>query len=118
MLNCCRLRRCAKKPRSAAKGVKDGKTESAAGVLEKRRNLTGDENMSNDSRKSVVSDEHGRIIEYQTTEYFDDGSSKTTHQEAVRGDGGIVDILCGPSPGRITGESYHSPDGASKHYKR
>jgi hypothetical protein len=68
--------------------------------------------MSKETKETWVTDDNGRIIGKDTTEYNDDGSSKTTHQEAY------FDNLTGAHATKITGETYDSPDGTSKHYEK
>lgn len=67
--------------------------------------------MSKEKEESWVTDGDGKIIGKDTTEYNDDGSSKTTHQEAY------ADIF-GAHATKIAGETYNKPDGTSKHYKK
>ncbi|MFH1700378.1 MAG: hypothetical protein ABIE07_07290 [Candidatus Zixiibacteriota bacterium] len=68
--------------------------------------------MSKEKKQSWVTDGHGKIIGKDTTEYKDDGSSKTLHQDAH------FDIIGGAQATKITGETYNKPDGTSKHYKK
>lgn len=63
-----------------------------------------------EKKETWVTDKDGRIVRKDTTEYYDDGDSIITHQEA---DGG--GLLHGPSAGRITGKTWNKSDGTSKH---
>jgi hypothetical protein len=57
--------------------------------------------------ESWVSDENGKIIGKDTTEYHDDGSSTTTHQEAYYSD------LTGAHATKITGVTENDSSGTS-----
>lgn len=68
--------------------------------------------MSKGSKESWITNEYGRIIGKDTTEYSDDGSSKTTHQKAH------FTMIGGAQATTITGVTYNNSDGTSKHYKK
>ncbi len=62
-----------------------------------------------DKKESWITNEHGKIIGKDTTEYHDDGSSTTTHQNAH------FDWLTGAHATSITGVTENSSDGTSEH---
>lgn len=65
-----------------------------------------------DKKETIVSDATGRhIIGKDTTEYHEDGSSTTTHQDAS------FNMIDGVTATRITGVTENSPDGTSEHHE-
>lgn len=68
--------------------------------------------MSDDDKVSWVRNEDGEIIGKDTTEYREDGSSKTTHQVAW------YDDLTGAHASDITGVTENSSDGTSENEER
>jgi hypothetical protein len=67
--------------------------------------------MSKEER-SLVTDSNGHIVGVDTTVHHSDGSSTTTHQEA------ITNPILPTSGGRITGVTENKSDGSSKNYPR
>lgn len=63
-------------------------------------------------RESLITDDDGKIIGKDTTEYHEDGSSTTTHQEA------FLDWKADVQATRITGVTENDADGNSTHTSR
>ncbi len=65
--------------------------------------------MRNKEESLVTTGDNHHIVGKDTTEYHDDGSSTTTHQEAS------FSMIDGVSAGRITGVTENNADGSSEH---
>lgn len=66
--------------------------------------------MAKDDHESWVTNEYGEIIGKDTTEYNDDGTSRTTHQEAYSD-------FFGAHATKITGYTDNDSDGTSSSYE-